>query len=309
MRACLTNPAAAEIFSIGDLYQELCRAYQELERLDDALAAADSAIAAESDLRPDPRSLRAEVLLKMGRNSEAETIWAALRADNPDDAWLYNSAALAYAETGQYDTALEWSADGLRRALRSADNPFAVDQLYLVHGLILRALGRPDDQLFQAAEAWLESEDHNWDDESDDLDDNTNYEIGLMAFAWLSADEYEQARQLWPDFAASDLINGPDGPLSHAQYSRALQQKLVSYAEPGAPNFTIVPIKIAPYTAWCAEEGRQADSADARARYAAYEANQGSPDMVAWPPERNERCWCGSGRKYKKCCGSAASGS
>lgn len=25
---------------------------------------------------------------------------------------------------------------------------------------------------------------------------------------------------------------------------------------------------------------------------------------LAWPPERNRSCWCGSGRKYKKCCGS-----
>ncbi|MGZ0152745.1 SEC-C metal-binding domain-containing protein [Kribbella sp. WER1] len=24
---------------------------------------------------------------------------------------------------------------------------------------------------------------------------------------------------------------------------------------------------------------------------------------VSWPPARNERCWCGSGTKYKKCCG------
>jgi hypothetical protein len=24
---------------------------------------------------------------------------------------------------------------------------------------------------------------------------------------------------------------------------------------------------------------------------------------VPWPPERNAACWCGSGRKYKKCCG------
>ncbi|WP_328794183.1 SEC-C metal-binding domain-containing protein [Herbidospora solisilvae] len=25
---------------------------------------------------------------------------------------------------------------------------------------------------------------------------------------------------------------------------------------------------------------------------------------VAWPPGRNDSCWCGSDRKYKKCCGS-----
>lgn len=26
--------------------------------------------------------------------------------------------------------------------------------------------------------------------------------------------------------------------------------------------------------------------------------------LQPWPPERNQACWCGSGRKYKKCCGS-----
>jgi uncharacterized protein YecA (UPF0149 family) len=25
--------------------------------------------------------------------------------------------------------------------------------------------------------------------------------------------------------------------------------------------------------------------------------------LVAWPPGRNDDCWCGSARKYKKCCG------
>jgi hypothetical protein len=28
------------------------------------------------------------------------------------------------------------------------------------------------------------------------------------------------------------------------------------------------------------------------------------PRLRFWPPERNQRCWCASGRKYKKCCGS-----
>ncbi|GAA1711451.1 hypothetical protein GCM10009745_69440 [Kribbella yunnanensis] len=27
---------------------------------------------------------------------------------------------------------------------------------------------------------------------------------------------------------------------------------------------------------------------------------------VAWPPGRNQACWCGSGVKYKRCCGAAA---
>lgn len=26
-------------------------------------------------------------------------------------------------------------------------------------------------------------------------------------------------------------------------------------------------------------------------------------ELIPWPPERNDPCWCGSGAKYKKCCG------
>lgn len=29
-----------------------------------------------------------------------------------------------------------------------------------------------------------------------------------------------------------------------------------------------------------------------------------SDRRLSWPPERNHTCWCASGRKYKKCCGS-----
>ncbi|ROO82838.1 SEC-C motif-containing protein [Actinocorallia herbida] len=29
-------------------------------------------------------------------------------------------------------------------------------------------------------------------------------------------------------------------------------------------------------------------------------------ELIPWPPERNDACWCGSGAKYKKCCGRPA---
>lgn len=44
------------------------------------------------------------------------------------------------------------------------------------------------------------------------------------------------------------------------------------------------------------------DSAKARAEYAAHLAAERDPALIAWPPGRNQPCWCGSGRKYKKCC-------
>lgn len=114
--------------------------------------------------------------------------------------------------------------------------------------------------------------------------------------------DYEQAVQLWPELADSDRVRGPDGPVPHRQYCKALQQILIEYAEAGLPALTIAPVRVAPFTAWCAERDRQPDSAEARAEYAAQLAARSDPELIAWPPGRNQPCWCGSGRKYKKCC-------
>jgi uncharacterized protein YecA (UPF0149 family) len=40
----------------------------------------------------------------------------------------------------------------------------------------------------------------------------------------------------------------------------------------------------------------------ARAGYAASMNINNPGELIAWPPGRNQPCWCGSGRKYKKCC-------
>ena len=141
----------------------------------------------------------------------------------------------------------------------------------------------------------------------DRSEDESTGGIGAVALAWLPASDYEQAVQLWPELAASDRVRGPYGPVPHRQYCKALQQILSEYAEAGMPALMIAPVRVAPFTAWCAERVRQPDSAEARAEYAAQLAARADPDLIPWPPARNEPCWCGSGRKYKKCCAAASS--
>ncbi|MFC9085726.1 SEC-C domain-containing protein [Nocardiopsis dassonvillei] len=46
-----------------------------------------------------------------------------------------------------------------------------------------------------------------------------------------------------------------------------------------------------------------ADDGTART-WADLELTADDPGLRSWPPGRNEPCWCASGRKYKKCCGS-----
>jgi hypothetical protein len=138
--------------------------------------------------------------------------------------------------------------------------------------------------------------------------DATPGAVGPVAFAWLPAGDYEQAVALWPDLAGSDNVTGPNGPLPHAHYCRTMQQVLVEYAEAGVTDMVIAPVHVAPFTAWCAKKGYEPDSAESRAEYAAHLTAIGDAGLVAWPPGRNEPCWCGSGRKYKKCCAAPTSG-
>lgn len=63
--------------------------------------------------------------------------------------------------------------------------------------------------------------------------------------AWLPAGDYAEALTLWPEFAASDLVAGRDGPLPHPEYCRALQHKLVGHAEQRVSRPVITPLRVA----------------------------------------------------------------
>lgn len=305
VHTCRNDPLAAEMFDLADLYLELSAEYQTLGRHEDALAAADASIDAGLDMQPDPRCLRAEILMRAGRVTEAEPIWVAVRADTPEDVWLYNSAGLEYAAVGEHDTALDWLTDGLRLALHTGDPERLVDQLADLRQVSLDSLGRPVDALQDQAAAFLDKQERARSTRSPSDEEpaaEAARPLTVVALAWLPAGDYGQAMGLWPELATSDLLAGPDGPLPHALYCRAMQKTLVEYAEAGAPGLAVAPVRVAPFTAWCAEQGQRPDSPKARAEYAANLAAKGDPGVIAWPPGRNQPCWCGSGRKYKKCC-------
>ena len=69
----------------------------------------------------------------------------------------------------------------------------------------------------------------------------------------------------------------------------------------GVKRFALIPIQIDEYLAWCTEHDRDPQLSDTRASYSTMLL--GRDIAEPWPPQRNEPCWCGSHRKYKKCCG------
>ncbi len=333
--ACRSDPAAADRWHEPELLDELVDIYEQLGRTDDAIAAMRSAIAAGWRGRPDGRCRIAELLMRADRVDEAAPLWEQVRADTPDDVWLYNNAGLEYADVGDDAAALAWLTDGLELALATGDPERLVDQLHDLRGAALTRLGRPADRLQERATQFLATPTptgHRFTappmstppsderpvpspfqrprtttqevplHEIEPADEaGAGRRIRTLALAWFPADQYLAALRRWPELTAEGTAKDA---VDHAAYNGALERTLRDYAEAGLTRLAIAPIRIPDYLAWCTDRGTDPATPTTRANYAADLARQGG--AVGWPPARNQPCWCGSGRKYKQCCGRAA---
>jgi uncharacterized protein YecA (UPF0149 family) len=72
--------------------------------------------------------------------------------------------------------------------------------------------------------------------------------------------------------------------------------------ERGVARITLVPASADGLARFAERTGGEPDDEDTRQAYMDEIAATG----IEWPPARNAACWCGSGRKYKKCCGNPA---
>jgi tetratricopeptide (TPR) repeat protein len=149
--ACADEQAAG-YFHLPELYDLLADEYEQLGRVDDALAAMREALTAGWDGQPDGRCRLAEILMRAGRVDEAAALWAQVKADTPDDVWLYNNAGIEYAHVGDHATALDWLTDGLTLALAAGDPDDLVGQLAEFRAASLTALDRDSDELQRRAE-------------------------------------------------------------------------------------------------------------------------------------------------------------
>lgn len=106
--------------------------------------------------------------------------------------------------------------------------------------------------------------------------------------------EFDAARERWPDAI--------DQGVSQAQYYRDLQAKLDAMASEGARRVSAVHCSVDSFAVYLGTAGdRPLDSSAARRDY--LDARYSEGHYRQWPPPRNQPCWCGSGTKYKKCCG------
>lgn len=314
LAACRTDAAAAAYLDSLELHSELAETYDRLGRVEDALRHADVLVEEEYACAPDPRCRRAEILTRHGRFEEAVAIWDAVTRDTPNDVWVYNNAGLEYVTGGEHETALSWLTRALELAVRSVDPEHLLGQLRGLRAECLSALGREPDDLRTAepvgpepapvTPTGLASQVRHMAAEREST--------GLMPLtvAWLPAEEYAEWPARWPDLADSPLVQDEarGRAVTHAVYCRRMERRLRELQETGVARLLVAPLRASDLTQWVADNPPdELDPAQLRARYAA-DLGRDRSSTIAWPPGRNEPCWCGSGRKYKKCCAAPGSG-
>lgn len=156
LQALAAHPCTVHQMDLPGVWADLATALWAAKRWDEAISARESAIAAGYRSVPHPRAEIAEILLDAGRRPEAEAIYAELRAETPDDVWLYNSAGWAYSRAGDHQEALRWLDEGIELDLRAGDPDDLIDQLMDYRRQSQEALGLPPDDEIAARVATFE---------------------------------------------------------------------------------------------------------------------------------------------------------
>ena len=313
--ACEADSDAAQYLDVLELHSELAETYERLGRVEEALRHADVLAEQGYACAPDPRCRRAEILTRHGRLEEAAAIWDAVAQDTPEDVWVFNNAGLEYQATGEHEIALSWLTPALQLAIRTGDPERLLGQLRDLRAVSLSALGSETDDL-QTADPVKPTPSAppsaRLAEQVRQMAVERREPTGMMpvTVAWLPADEYAEWPAHWPDLADSDLLLDQEHgcPVTHAVYSHRMERRLQELRETGVTRLLIAPLRASELTQWVADnEPDEQDPAQLRARYAA-DLGRARSRTIAWPPGRNEPCWCGSGRKYKKCCAAPTPG-
>ena len=216
-----------------------------------------------------------------GRKADADAIWAALERDHPGDPTVPFLAGSAHMEAQEPALAAELFGRALQHALDGGADGATLRQIVGERTQALSDAGLPAEAIDEAARLALARAAAQGADTP-------------VATPYFPAAEFALALAAWPSFA-EDWAEG------HEAYALELDRRMRAIA-PGAVRRPVVaPLTVARIRALAAENELDEAAPEVRARAAYDVAQEGG--ALAWPPGRNDPCWCGSGRKHKKCCG------
>lgn len=267
------DPVPGEV--LGECYDDLAEAAADDGDLAAAARLERKALDAGFD-NTIARSMLAWYLLCAGDREGGETLFAQLREEQPDDVELVIALGNARSQAGLED-----------EALAAFDEALAV----------ARRTGRSRDLDRARVERREEREEAGLEPDEDDRLAPKPVDIGseqvVWSLAWFPPDQHAAALARWPDL---------EEDLADRDYARRLEKKLREMRAVSGRAPSVAPLDVEGLVAWAEDQGLDPGSGQARSGFAAEMSRTGR--AIAWPPARNEPCWCRSGRKYKRCCGS-----
>ena len=268
-----TPPAHVEL---GDLHDGLAEAAAESDDFETAVRVQRRAVELGCEYPELAREMLAWYLLKAGRKQEGEVAFTKLQAERGDGPEVLLVLAEARMDSGDGDGALEAFDAALASARRRDDD----DWIREVRG----------ERRYARAELGLEP------DEEDLLSNSSPDERPRApvrwSLAWFPREEIAAALARWPSL--SDDLHDADA------YCRAIEIKLQTIMMGSGARPAVAPLRVETLVSYADEHGLDPDEGATRSQLAAELDLRG--ETLPWPPGRNERCWCGSGRKYKRCC-------
>lgn len=257
----------------------------------------EEAVADGGDGFIDPRAELLGVLLEVGENDRADDLLGELRQavrEGQTGGFVHDTVGEALEMHGHPEEALRWFDAGLTRSER--ETPGEPDQLCLNgHFRVRRALGLPYDRYDELAEAHRSEYLEEIADEERLLDAPGGAQPARLAVLYWPPEEFARLVERWP--AITD-----DYGEDHHEHRAIVERHLRQVSQDHHPGVFVAAGSFDDYLVWAQDRGEQAHAASIRASYAAHLGHL-DETVTPWPPGRNDRCWCGSGSKYKKCCG------
>ncbi|HEY0454048.1 SEC-C domain-containing protein [Actinophytocola sp.] len=281
----------------GEILVEAAHAWHRAGDHDRAVELLDQAVALGGDDGGYARVTLAEVLLDLDRDAEATAQFDAMLADATPGPGPYYLAGELMAERADFEQALVWFTEAAGRlteediaGMANGSETFAPAYDILAGRLRARQeLDLPLDELDESVLA-LDSDFDRFGELDARLAEGAPPAEVRVLF-WPRA-EVEPAHERWPE-----LVESAD--VAAVLLDREVDNREMS--EAGVARITMVPLTTAKLTEFAARTG--GDPLSDVTRRACLDEIVDEGGLIEWPPGRNEPCWCGSGTKYKKCCG------
>ncbi|WP_069161797.1 SEC-C domain-containing protein [Nocardia altamirensis] len=249
------------------------------------------AIADGGDVAGDARVWYASFLLEHGKETVGLRLLDTVFDEGVHDWAAYEVVGELFEQRGESAQALRWFEAGIARLRLYASDTDPVTQLALARlgagrGRVRRQLGMPEDvdtrHIAERASAMFEQA---------AFDREPAWRDDVVSVLYLPEAEFVRAVELWPELGEQYG--------SHREHREEVEHWLRGLAGEHSVRISVATTAgLAEYASLIGEDPVQAST---RAAYAAELSSIGMDRP--WPPGRNETCWCGSGRKYKKCCG------